>query len=175
MKYQTQDINKQTNNYKPGICRVFFIPLGILSSIKTDVNGVFQWPLNAAGTIYENVTYANFQELNIIELDLVKETFKFRQTRKESKAGQFFEIAIMGETNNLTPLIRRSLETLILKPVQVLILSRTSTSRIVGSTDRGLDVAYSATSENNGSGIDQVSIEIIGQSATTAPFTTFTL
>lgn len=157
------NITKRTALYKPGICKIFIIPLGVINEMVLDQYGVFPWP--------ELLEYEDFDENGILSVSPVMDTVKISETPKDSKSGMFLENKISFETNDISILQLRSLNALQLKPVQVLAIYKNGNSRIFGTTDRGVDLTYSI----NESDESKASIQLTGQSQDPSPFTDFTL
>ncbi|MBN8833762.1 MAG: hypothetical protein BGO53_08895 [Sphingobacteriales bacterium 39-19] len=165
MKYQTSDLKKKTAGYSPKICKMYLIPLGILKEIRTNDAGIYPWPVD--------VPTSSFVTKKIRSIELVADTLEVSETSKDSKAGEFKEIKITVQSNNLEPDQLLSLNSFAALPHQVLLYVNGRT-KIYGEIDRGLDIAFDTVLSNEGIGLAKASIVITGQSRLAAPYTSLT-
>lgn len=167
MQFATQNLTKKTGNYIPGICKMFLIPIKLLPETETNYLGIYPWPLA--------LPYSSFEANDILEIDLVKESYSCRETQKNIKPGNFHEIKIAIESNNLDEDQRRTLITLSHLPIQVLAIFNNHKNKLFGDRERGLDLVFQTDDDNGGSKTAKVSISITGETVLPAPYTSFTI
>lgn len=167
MQYLATNVKKKSTGYNPGICKIILVGTKVLPRIKTNNEGVFVWPAGLPLNAMPLYT--------LVELDLLKDTFKIAETPKDSKAGSFYDIKMIAESNNADEESLRSLTTLTYTPVQAIVFLNNGKKKIYGQSDRGLDLSVSHELGNDGVKIEKLTITITGQSKELAPFTDVTL
>lgn len=163
MNLETSNIKKITTGYNPGICKMYFIPQGVLPTIQTNAAGVFTWP--------ELLTLESFPTYKIIELDVVTDAKNVSETPKESKSGPYYELKANCSTNIVDEAIIQTLTTISLKGWQMLVRYSNGRTRIFGQSNRGLDIMHAITDSNNDK-LKEIKIAITATSKRPSPFTT---
>lgn len=155
MKPVYDNIKLKTGAQNSGICKIEIAPISSISiDIEPDVRtGEVKTPVALTGSLYL--------------LEFLKDSCKFKEPVKSSKAGDYYEISIIGTLSALDASVRNILETLRFEKLMVILTEPEKTKRIIGNKTHGMELKYST--ENNSSA-SQIVIELFLSSATTAPY-----
>lgn len=110
----------------------------------------------------------------MISLDLVPDSYIFEEKPKESRAGQFFQVMVQGNINDITPELLTSLNTIRNHEVIAILHDKRGRKKIVGDETSALLFRFGNKEDNTKQGGIQVcSIDMTMDSENTAPFYNF--
>lgn len=105
-----------------------------------------------------------------LTLDLTADSYQFVEKPKNSKAGEFFDCSLNGLVNYIDAPLLQQLETIRFNEVVAIITDKNKRLRIVGDTVKGMNFSFGLKNDNANAGVQEVSIDLLLQLATPAPF-----
>lgn len=105
-----------------------------------------------------------------LTIELTPESYDFDEKMKTGKPGSYFETTISGTSNSIDATLLQQMETLRYHEIIAIVFERDKRKRIVGDQTTGMSYQFYPKLKNSSGGQQQISIDLIIQTARTAPF-----
>ncbi len=161
MKTSYANIKATQGLYAAGICQVKIVPREWLTD---------PWVADFATGIVVNEILLE-EDREFITLELVPDSYEFEEKPKSNRGGSYFEVAIQGTLNNITPALLASLETVRYHEMVAILKDKQRRYKVVGNKDAGLVFRFGNKEDaSKQGGIQMVSIDMTMDSDNLSPF-----
>jgi len=156
MNLSFTDIRPATGEHVAGICSLYVVPR---QWINTDPVIDFETgKVLTAVDLKENTFW--------IRIDLLQPSYEFTETPKDSKSGDYKEIALTGTLNFYNYILQQQLETLRRCQLVVLLTDMNKRRRLIGDSSAGMLFKYAHSVHKE----EAVQINMMMESEDPAPF-----